>query len=151
MKKYLILFICLFCLTGCDKKGTINCTLSSKDVITGYELQSNYKINYKGKYVLNVETEEIVTSDSEDVLDYFENQVNTSYNALNEAYGGYNINVTREDNKLSSKVIIDYSKMNIEQYVTDSPTLKEYTENNKMLKDGVVALYESLGATCGNK
>ena len=46
----------------------------------------NYKINYKGKYVLNVETEEIVTSDSEDVLDYFEDQVNTSYNALNEGH-----------------------------------------------------------------
>lgn len=151
MKKYLILFICLFCLTGCDKKGTINCALSSKDVITGYELQTNYKVNYKGKYVLNVVSEETVISDSEDVLDYFEEQINASYNALNEAYGGYDFNIIREDGKITSKAILDYSKMNIEQYVIDIPTAKEYTEDNKMLKEGLVSLYESLGATCDNK
>ena len=150
MKKYLLLFICLFCLTGCETNGTINCTLSSKDVINGYELQSNYKINYEGKYALNVETEEIVTSDSEEVLDYFEEQLNNSYKTLNETYGGYNFNISREDGKLTSKVSLDYSKMNVEQYVNDSPTLKEYTEDNKLLKDGLVSLYESLGATCDN-
>ena len=151
MKKFLILFICLFIVSGCDKQEVVNCSLSSKDVITGYELQTNYKVNYKGKYVLNVVSEETVISDSEDVLDYFEEQINASYNALNEAYGGYDFNIIREDDKITSKAILDYSKMNIEQYVIDIPTAKEYTEDNKMLKEGLVSLYESLGATCDNK
>ena len=47
MKKFLILFICLFIVSGCDKQEVVNCSLSSKDVITGYDLESNYKIIYK--------------------------------------------------------------------------------------------------------
>ncbi len=148
MKKFLILFICLFIVSGCDKQEVVNCSLSSKNVITGYDLESNYKIIYKGDYALSVETEEIITSESSDVLDYFEEELNNSYNSLNEAYGGYEINITRDNNKLTSKVTIDYSKMNVEQYVTDVPALKEYTDNNKLLKDGIISLYESLGATC---
>ena len=40
--------------------------------------------------------------------------------------------------------------MDIEQYVEDQPSLKTYVEDNKMLKDGLISIYEDMGATCNN-
>lgn len=150
MKK-LVLFvpIILLSLTGCGvETGTINCTLNSNDVVNGYKLDSEYKINYTGEYVDSVETLEVVTSDSEDILDTFETTISDTYKATSEAYGGYTYEVTREDGKVSSKVTIDYNEMDIEQFVEDQPTLESFVENGKMLVEGVKAIYESSGATC---
>ena len=74
MKKLalLIIPILLLCLTGCKgKTGQMVCTLNTKDAINGYELHSEYKINYKDSNVEPVETIEIITSESEDILNYF--------------------------------------------------------------------------------
>ena len=151
MKKLALLVpVLLLSLTGCGttQTGTINCTLSTNDVINGYKLESSYKINYTGDYVDNVETLEEVTSESEVLLDTFETTLNDTYSATNQAYGGYTYTVTNESGKVTSKVTIDYSEMNIDKYVKDQPVLKSYVEDGKMLVDGVKAIYESMGATC---
>ena len=81
MKK-LILFIVpvmLFSLTACnkdtqeEKTGQVVCTLSMNDVVNGYNIESEYKINYKGDFVESVDTVETVTSESQDIIDSFEN------------------------------------------------------------------------------
>ena len=150
MKKLILLApVLLFTLTGCGTQtGTINCTLSSKDVVNGYELNSVYKINYTGDYVDTVETIEIVTSDSDIILNTFETTLNDSYGATSEAYGGYTYEVTKQDGKITSDVKIDYSKMDVEQFIEDQPTLKSYVKNGKFLIEGIKGLYESMGATC---
>lgn len=152
MKKFIfILPVFLICLTGCgDETGSIECTLSTNDVINGYQLNSTYKINYKGDFAESVETTEIVTSDSTDTLDYFENYLNTTYQTFDDTYGGYTYKVTKEDGKVTSDVTIDYNEMDIEQYVEDQPSLKTYVEDNKILKDGLISIYEDMGATCNN-
>lgn len=153
MKKLAILVpVLVLSLTGCGtetaKTGTINCTLSTNDVVNGYSLESSYVINYTGDYVDNVETKEEVTSESEDILEYFETTLNDTYSATSKAYGGYTYTVTNENGKVISDVTIDYGKMNIDQYVKDQPTLKSYVEDGKLLVDGIKAIYESMGATC---
>lgn len=150
MKKLILLVpALLLSLTGCaTQTGTINCTLSSKDVVNGYELDSVYKINYTGDYVDSVETVEVVTSDSDSILDTFETTLNDSYSATSEAYGGYTYEVTREEKKVTSDVTIDYSEMDIKEFVEDQPTLNSYVEDGKFLVEGIKALYESMGATC---
>lgn len=150
MRKFALLIpVLLLCLTGCGAKtGTINCTLSSNNVVNGYKIESEYKINYKGDTVESVETLEVVTSSSNQLLDYFETSLNESYSKMNDNYGGYDYSVTKEEGKVSSKVKIDYNKMNIEQFVKDQPALKSYVSGNKLLTDGVKSLYESMGATC---
>lgn len=152
MKKliFVIPFIVL-CLVGCNdnaKTGTITCTLSSNDVVNGYQLQSTYKINYVGNYVNSVDTEEIVTSDSNDILNYFETTLNDTYKKTNEAYGGYNYNVVKEDGKVTSTVTIDYNNMNLNQFVIDQPTLKSYVDDGKLLVNGIKSMYETMGAIC---
>lgn len=152
MKKFIfILPVFLICLTGCGTEtGSIECILSTDDVINGYQLNSTYKINYKGDFAESVETTEIVTSDSTDTLDYFENYLNTTYQTFDDTYGGYTYKVTKEDGKVTSDVTIDYNEMDIEQYVEDQPSLKTYVEDNKILKDGLISIYEDMGATCNN-
>lgn len=150
MKKFIfILPILAFCLTGCgDKEGIIECELSSNDVVNGYALNSTYKINYTGDFVTSVETEEIVSSENDELLNNFEITLNDTYNKTNTAYSGYTYNVVKENGKVVSNVTIDYSKMNIEQFVKDQPSLKTYVKDNKLLAEGIQALYESMGATC---
>lgn len=150
MKKFFIFLpILLLSLVGCgEKSGTLVCTLSSNDVINGYKLDSNYKINYFGKTVKSVETIETVVSDSSETIDYFETTLNNTYKKMNDSYGGYVYNVTKEDGKVVSNVTIDYSKVNIEQLVDDQPLLKSYVDDNKLLLEGLKSMYESMGATC---
>lgn len=150
MKKFIfVLPILAICLTGCgDKKGIIECELSSNDVVNGYALNSTYKINYNGDFVTSVDTEEIVSSENDELLNNFETTLNDTYYKTNTAYGGYTYNVVKENGKVVSTVTIDYSKMNIEQFVKDQPSLKTYVKDNKLLAEGIQALYESMGATC---
>ena len=140
----------LFLLTGCGEveQQVKHCEMSTKDVVSGYELQSDYTIYYTGDYVDKVETVETVTSDSSEILDYMEEYLSTTYDSMNNAYGGYVYDVTKEDNKIVSKVEINYNKMDLEQFVTDQPALKNYVKDGKMLLDGVVSIYESNGSTC---
>lgn len=150
MKKLIVLLpVMLILLTGCGtKEGTIKCTLSSKDAVNGYSLESEYTINYKGDVVESVDTVEKVTSESSEILDTFETTLNSTYSKMKETYGGYTYDVSKKDNTVTSKVTIDYNKMNIEQFVKDQPSLKSYVEDNKLKVDGIKSLYENMGATC---
>lgn len=150
MKKFILLIpAMLICLSGCGaEEGTTKCTLSSKDVVNNYSLESEYIINYKGDLVENVETTETVISDDDEILDTFKTTLNDTYSKMNETYGGYTYDVTKEDGKVISKVTIDYNKMNVEQFVKDQPTLKSYIEDNKLKAEGLKELYETMGATC---
>lgn len=149
MKKVFLLIPLLVFLTGCNTKtGSINCTLSARDVVNGYGLESNYKINYTGKYVDSANTYEVVTSNIDSIIDNFEKTLNASYSAVANAYGGYTYEIIKEEGKIISVVDIDYKKMNLEQYVEDQPTLKSYVKDGKLLVEGLKSLYESMGATC---
>ncbi len=160
MKKGLLLMSLLVLLTGCGeetknevtpeepKQATMHCESSTRDVVNGYETTSEYTIYYTGDYVERVETVETVTSESEEFLDNMEEYVNSTYEATNNAYGGYTYEVIREDGSVVANVTIDYTKMNLEQYVTDQPTMDDYIEDGKFLVEGIVDIYEQAGATC---
>mgnify|MGYP001861457807 FL=1 len=164
MKKGLLLLLLLLTLsvllTGCgeeskndvnpetSKQETMHCESSIRDVVNGYETTSKFTIYYTGDYVDKVETVETVTSESEEFLDNMEEYINSTYDAMNSTYGGYSYEVIREDGSIVSNVVIDYSKMDLEQYITDQPTMSNYVENDKLLVEGIVDIYEEAGATC---
>jgi len=151
--KIFALVIGLILITGCgtesNKEVVKKCTLTTNDVVNGYKLEAEYNIYGTGKVIDKVVTTETVISDDEDILDYFEENLDDTYSATNEAYGGYTNEITKEDGKLTSKTTIDYSVMNLDQYVKDNPSMRNYiSSDNKLLIEGIVALYEQLGATC---
>lgn len=155
MKKYikfLFIFSFIFLTIGCTNNNeeiVRKCTLSSDQSSNGYKLDSIYEIHAKGKEVKSVITEEIVTSSSEEILTYFEEQLNSTYNTANETYGGYTIDIKKDSNKLTSKVTIDYTKMDMDKFIENNSGMKTYiNSNNKLTLNGATKIYESLGATC---
>ena len=146
----IISFICLF-LLGCTstKEEKMVCSLNTNDVVNKYELNATYTVTYVGKIVKNVDNKEIVTSNEQSILDYFENALETSYLTANETYGGYNYTVDRTSNTVTGAVKIDYTIMDLNKFVKDQPSLKSYVNSkNEMTIEGLKSLYTTLGATC---
>ena len=172
MRKFFVLLLGILMLTGCfydnkettddkssesdvndkevinEESGSITCSLYSKDVVNNYELTSTYIINYTGEFVDSVNTKEVVDSNVSSILDTLEETLNSTYNASNEAYGGYIYKITRSDTQVVSDVYIDYEKMNLEQFVIDQPVLKSYMKDGKLTVEGIKSIYTSMGATC---
>lgn len=139
-------------LSGCgveEKEVTKTCTLTTNDVANGYKLEAVYKVYGKGKNVEKVETIETITSSDEESLASFEDYFKESYESVNEVYGGYTNKVTNENGKVISETTIDYNEMDVEQYVKDNSSMKQYvTSDNKISVNGIISIYEALGATC---
>lgn len=156
MKKLKKIFVVLGCstlaltLVGCGaKEKTFTCTLYKKDVINNYELTSTYKVYATGDVVDKVETTEFVKSDNALMIDYFEETLEKSYKSMNEAYGGYDNKITKEELELTSITTIDYSNMDIAQLIKDDSSMKSIVNNNnKITVEGIKSLYEQLGAEC---
>lgn len=153
MKKFLTIlgFSALaITLVGCGaKEKTFTCTLYKKDVINNYELTSTYKVYATGDVVDKVETTEFVKSDNALMIDYFEETLEKSYKSMNEAYGGYDNKITKEELELTSITTVDYNNMNIDQLVKDDSSMKSIVnDNNKITVEGIKNLYEQLGAEC---
>lgn len=140
--------VCLLC--GCgEKEKIVKCTLNKKDVINEYELKSEYVITTDGKIVKKAETTEIITSDKASILSYFETSLNDTYKKMNNAYGGYTYDVSKNDNKVTSKVTIDYAKLNLEQLGKDDASIKSaLNDKNEITLDGLMSVYKAMGATC---
>lgn len=138
-------------LSGCGKETaqTMTCTLTQKDVVNQYELDATYVVNYKNDLVTDVETTEIVTSDDTTVLDSFEQQLKQIYQAMQDNYGGYDINIQNDGQKVTSIVKIDYQKLNFDQLIEDNSAMKNYVnDNNQLTLEGIKTMYQSQGISC---
>lgn len=160
MKKKLLLFlpIAALIITGCgDKKAedkvddetkTLICKMNVPNTEEGYTTTGEYKVEYKGKYVERVTSTEIVTSENETILNYFEEYLHNTYDEMDEKYGGYDTKITNENGEVKAVVKIDYTKYDIEKYVEDVPAVKSYIEDGKYTVEGIKKLYGILGAKC---
>lgn len=152
MKKVLLsLGFLLVLFTGCGtaKEKTVDCTLKSTNSVQGYTLNSTYTIYYKGNSVNSVKTKEVVESEDESILDYFEETLRTSYESAQETYGGYKNTVERDDTKVTSTTEIDYNEMDMKKYIDDNTAVKSYVnKDNKFTLSGIKSVYESMGAVC---
>ena len=150
--EFLAVFSFVIILAGCTSKTeekVVKCTLNQNNAAQNYEIESVYSIYTDGSVVNKVETTEIVTSDDDYVLDYFENYTNTLYTNMNNAYGGYDFNITKEDGKLISDTKVDYLKLDREKLAKDQPTMKSYMNDDYMITfEGIKSMYEQMGATC---
>ena len=155
MKKILILFIAMastLLVTACGNKGKEilkTCTLEVDNSTNGYKIESTYEIYGRGKIVEKVISNEIVTSDNVEMLDNLENNLSETYKTINDTYGGYTFDITKESGKLTFNTEADYTIMDFDKYINDNKDIKDYLDsNNKLLIAGLEKMYESLGATC---
>lgn len=159
--RLLIIIIPIFVITGCGFKNTQTvskstesklikvCTLNTADVENGYVLDAEYSIYGSDNEVNKVITLETVTSDNETLLNQIKNNLNNTNSTMNQKYGGYTSEITKDNGKLVSKTTTDYDVINMKKFIKDNTALKGYlNSNNKFTIDGITTLYESMGAIC---
>ncbi len=124
---------------------TLVCTLNKSD---SYWINVNgiYTVNYSGKYVNLVDTIETVNSDSEEWIEYYKYILEETYKPYNKLkYYDYNIKTTK--NTLTSKVTINYEKIDMNKFLEINPNTI-FIENGKVSLEKLRWYYELIGATC---
>lgn len=170
MKKIFILLSIVLVLTGCttakkkeEKKEDILDDIQIDDSLANYVCTINNEDNkeYKliGKYVIyldnndvtNINSVEIIESDNNNTLDYFESYYLSNYDKIAN-YGGYEYNIDKEEDKLIINVKINYNEFNIESYVTDYPdSISIFSEDFKLKEDKLLEKYEKQNIICEKK
>lgn len=151
-----VLFIFVICLNvcgcGCSKKEKIvTCTNKNVQSISGYTLESTYKIHYKKDIVTKIDSEIVITSEKKEILEQYENDLKRQYESNDKNYGGYKYDVSIKDEKLTAKVTIDYNKFDMDKFESDNSAMKEYLDDSKYTLDGAIKYYETTGNKCDNK
>ena len=153
MKKIIILGVALLILvTGCGQGNTtakeekMICTRTAN--LNGVEMDLRYEVTYEGENVNRVQTTEKVTTDSEDTLQQYKQQVENIYSNFDNIEH-YNYNVEINGNTLTSTTDIDYTKIDIDELLAiDSSIQQLLNDNDKIDLDSITQVYESAGATC---
>ena len=79
----------------------------------------------------------------------FDDLLKKQYKSQNDKYGGYTFDVQTKDGVITSKVTIDYKKMNLNKYIQDNSEMKSYiNKDNNFTLNGVKSMYKALGAEC---
>ena len=113
-------------------------------VVSNGSADLSYEIYYTGTRLNRVESTERVTSDSTEVLDQYEG----SYKAIHAHYEGldhYETKVIRADNSVTSKIIIDYDHIDIDELIAIEG------EENNVFEDKVpkIAKWKELAKKVG--
>lgn len=150
--KCLVLFLFVLVISGCNSKLSYKesvCTLENDQSKSDYKAQTTYKIYSKNDIVKKVYSKETLKSNSKEILDYFKNLYEKQYDAQNKNYGGYKYSIKIDGNNLISDITIDYTKLDLDKFIKDNSAMKSYVnEENKLTVDGIIKMYESLGASC---
>lgn len=149
MKKIIILGVALLILaTGCgtETEEKMVCTRTAN--LNGVEMDLRYEVTYEGENVNRVQTTEKVTTDSEETLQQYKQQVENIYSNFDNIEH-YNYNVEIDGNTLTSTTDIDYTKIDMDELLAiDSSIEQLLNDNDKIGLDNITQVYETAGATC---
>jgi len=153
MKKIIMVIIFSLFLAGCvndnSKSGIIECKLDNEVVKNNYTLDANYKIHYKGSIVEKVETEEIISSDNNSIIESFESKFSSTYKLMDLLYGGYTHYVETTVGKVTSSVTIDYTTIDMDKLIEDQQSMKNLVnKDNKISVKKLKQTYEAMGMIC---
>ena len=135
-----------------DDEGAAATCYTANEFIdsNGYIVASKFAIfTDENDIVTGINSQEIVYSNDPILLEEVEDGVIRNYEMINEQYGGYEFNIDKKDNKLTSNVTIDYTKTDLESMATDNETVKIYLNDNyQFTLDSIKKFYVSMGAQC---
>ena len=149
-RKYFTLGIALFFLlfiTGCGttEEKTMTCTRTMNK--NGIKTNLTYKVIYQNNYVNKVHSEEVVETEASEILESYKKQVENMYSAYKEIKY-YNCDIKIKDNRLTSIVDIDYSKIDTKKLIEIDSANGNIIKNGKIKVQDIKSLYEQLGTTC---
>lgn len=152
MKKILsalLIMVGAFALTGCEGKETektLVCTRTAT-IADGVKMDLRYEVEYKGDYVTKLDSTEKVITDNQEYLDAYEATILETYEPYKDIEH-YDYDVEVEGNTLTSKVEVDYDKIDTEKLIEIDSANEALIKDGKIKISDMQAIYESVGATC---
>lgn len=132
-----------------DINANYICTCSIENDNDNYNLAGKYAITLNDKkLVTNVKSIEIIESNNENVLNYYETYLNSNYRRIS-MYNGFIYEVKRENNHLITSVDIDYKEIDKEAFLTDYPDMAEYiTKDKDFTEESIINYYKKNKINC---
>ena len=138
----------LFLVTGCgnsDNTSSMTCTRTMDQ--NNIKTSLKYNVEFKDGYVLRIKSVETVETSSSDILDTYKEQIESLYSPYQDVdYYANNVNI--EDNKLTSKVDINYEKVDTDRLLEIDSANGQLIKDGKISVNDIKSVYESLGAIC---
>lgn len=145
MKKIVLLITFLLFITGCDDTQNITCKMTDQNQES--KVSSQHVIIYRGDRVVTLRSTEIIETNNMD-LSTLQKHLNSYYQKFNNLEYYTNINMI-ENNKLISKTMINYDKIDIDQLQKLDSSIKILLDHHHQLsKKKLVQKYLDQGAIC---
>lgn len=145
MKRYLLLLLVIFILTGCSSNEQVmHCkrTASVKDLKMDYD----YKITYIDDEVISLEINEVIEG-KESTLESLKAATQKRYDKLKDL-NYFDASVEIENGKLINESKIDYSKIDKDRLIEIDSAYKNYYKEDKAYLENFKQEYYKLGLTC---
>ena len=144
-----LLLILVVVVTGCgtkEEEKILTCTMKGT-VVEGTDINSTYKVTYKGDYVELVESTETVKSDNEQILSTYQKTVEAMYSPYKDVkYYDYKIDL--KDGTLTSTATINYAKIDTDKMLEINSANSTFIKDGKVTVSAIKQIYEQMGATC---
>lgn len=148
MKKVLVLVVGVLLLTGCGSKETYKHMKCSRTVNqSSIQMDLEYDVTYKGKYVTNIESVEKIYSSNEVVLNTYKTQLENLTKSYNDIKY-YDHKITVSDDSLTSTISINYEKIDTDKLIKLDSSLKQLIKDGKVALTDVEKTYASMGVIC---
>lgn len=131
-----------------NKKVTVCSSTLDQNESSGYVIKSEYKIKSLRGTAKSAVISNVITSENNTILAYFEKQYKDTYTEQNKKYGGYTVKTETNGKTVTITATIDYTKVNLKELVKDYSGITNDINNNKLSLDGAKKMFTNVGATC---
>lgn len=147
LKSALLALVLVVFLTGCSLGGTKTMTCTRNTTQGTLKLDVKYVVTYSGKYVNKVESTEKIISTNTTTLETYKKSVENIYSPYKDIeYYDYEVSI--DGDTLTSKVIIDYDKIDTDKLISLDSSIGNIIKNGKIKVEDMKSIYEQTGATC---
>ena len=127
------------------KSGIMLCTYSSKD--DNMIVEMKYEITFKDKMVTSLNAKEVITSSNEKMLEEYKETLDMIYSIYNDLKH-YNIEVLIKDKSLITNALINYKKIDKEEFIKIDPSTENLYKGNKIPLYKLKNKFKNKGAKC---
>ena len=128
--------------------GTLVCTNTYEEDSVSFK--TTYKVEYKKKYVTKLVSIETINTYDVTLLNDYKTNLEMMYLRFNEI-PHYQNTISIKENTLTSKTIINYSKIDLDELIKVDSSFNEVIKNNKVSISKLKKQYVSTGAYCKYK
>ncbi len=125
--------------------GKMLCTYKSSE--NNEDVEMSYQMTFKNRNVTNLKVKEVVTSNDKNQLNEYQETLGMIYSIYDDLKY-YDIEVLIEDNKLITNAVINYEKIDKEEFIKIDESAKNLYEGNKVPLSKLKKEYEKNGAKC---